>query len=190
VLAIAVNCRHRLLLAAMLCCAAVGRADAGSVPEPEGYRLDDYRAPVPDTVAGGRVVHTDELKNMIARGGVILIDVLPAPRRPEGMRPGTPWLPLPRLDIPGSLWLPDVGRGAIDSQLDRWFRDRLAEATRGDPNRTLVFYCLDQCWMSWNATKRASSYGYPNVVWFPEGSDGWGAAGLPLAEAHPEAPPS
>ncbi|HYB09828.1 MAG TPA: PQQ-dependent catabolism-associated CXXCW motif protein [Alphaproteobacteria bacterium] len=174
----------------MACCIAHGSADAGGAPEPEGYRLDDYRAPVPETVAGGRVVHTDELKGMIAQGGIVLIDVLPAPRKPEGMRPGTPWLPLPRLDIPGSLWLPDVGRGVIDQQLDRWFRARLAEATHGDPTRTLVFYCLAECWMSWNATKRASSYGYADVVWFPEGTDGWGAAGLPLAEAHPEAPPS
>jgi rhodanese-related sulfurtransferase len=39
--------------------------------------------------------------------------------------------------------------------------------------------------MSWNAAKRALAYGYRNVAWFPDGSDGWQEAGLPLAEAQP-----
>ncbi len=30
------------------------------VPEPEGYRTEDYRAPVPDTLAGARVISTSE----------------------------------------------------------------------------------------------------------------------------------
>jgi len=41
--------------------------------------------------------------------------------------------------------------------------------------------------MSWNAAKRALAYGYRNVAWFPDGSDGWQEAGLPLAEATPMA---
>ena len=39
--------------------------------------------------------------------------------------------------------------------------------------------------MSWNAAKRAISYGYSNVHWYPEGTDGWAEAGLPLAGAEP-----
>ena len=39
--------------------------------------------------------------------------------------------------------------------------------------------------MSWNAAKRALENGYRNVVWYPEGTDGWQAAGLPLAVAEP-----
>ena len=58
--------------------------------------------------------------------------------------------------------------------------------TGGDRAKPLVFYCLADCWMSWNATKRAASYGFRNVSWYPDGSDGWHAAGLPLQEAHPE----
>jgi rhodanese-related sulfurtransferase len=27
--------------------------------------------------------------------------------------------------------------------------------------------------MSWNAAKQALSYGYTNVAWYPEGTDGW-----------------
>ena len=29
------------------------------VPEPDGYRLEAYRAPVPDSLAGGTVVSTE-----------------------------------------------------------------------------------------------------------------------------------
>jgi 3-mercaptopyruvate sulfurtransferase SseA len=40
--------------------------------------------------------------------------------------------------------------------------------------------------MSWNAAKRAPSYGYSNVAWYPEGTDGWQRADLPVAESQPE----
>jgi rhodanese-related sulfurtransferase len=30
--------------------------------------------------------------------------------------------------------------------------------------------------------KRALSYGYTNVAWYPEGTDGWQRANLPLAD--------
>jgi PQQ-dependent catabolism-associated CXXCW motif protein len=151
--------------------------------------MDDYRAPTPDTVPGGKVVHTDALKALLDRGGVVLVDVLPAPRQPAGMKPGTPWMPEPHRDLPGSLWLPDVGRGAISAALDAWFRARLAQATGEDKGRTVVFYCLKDCWMSWNAAKRAASFGYRDVLWYPEGVDGWREAGLALREATPETPP-
>jgi thioredoxin-related protein len=39
--------------------------------------------------------------------------------------------------------------------------------------------------MSWNAVKRASALGYRNLYWYPEGSDGWAAAGLQLVTAKP-----
>lgn len=178
--------RAALLLALALRAHA---AHAAPVPEPEGYRLDGYRAPTPATVRGGRVLHTDDLRAAIARGGVVLIDVLPAPRRPPGLAPNALWMPAPRMDIPGSVWLPDVGRGALAPGMEAWFRARLDALTGGDHARPLVFYCLRDCWMSWNATKRAAAYGYVEAAWYPEGSDGWAQAGLPLARATPETPP-
>jgi rhodanese-related sulfurtransferase len=36
--------------------------------------------------------------------------------------------------------------------------------------------------MSWNAAKRALEYGYTNVMWFRDGTDGWQELGYPLAE--------
>ncbi len=177
----------RVPVVALALCGLVRVAIADpTVAEPAGYRMDNYHAPVPDTVAGGQVVHTDALNALVARHEALLIDVLPAPRQPEGMKPGTPWLPLPRYDIPGSTWLPEVGRGALTAAADERFRKRLDMLTGGDRAKPLVFYCLADCWMSWNATKRAASYGFRNVSWYPDGSDGWHAAGRPLQEAHPE----
>ena len=41
--------------------------------------------------------------------------------------------------------------------------------------------------MSWNAVKRAASFGYTRLYWYRDGTDGWEAAQLPLAEATPAA---
>lgn len=165
-----------LLLAAMLLAAA-------APPEPQGYRLDDYRAPVPATVQGGQVVHLDAMRAIVAGHGAVLVDVLPAPRRPPDMRPGLPWLPQPHRSLPGALWWPDVGRGALAPSLETAFRQRLAKVAKD--HRAIVFFCLSKCWMSWNAAKRAASWGYP-VEWFPDGVDRWEAAGLPTEIVQPE----
>lgn len=153
--------------------------------EPPGYRLDDYRAPTPATVAGGRAIATAEAAALWRDHRAVFIDVLPAPRRPDGLRPDALWMPVPRQDVPGSVWLPDVGRGVLSPALDRYFRDSLAAASAGDKSRPIVFYCLARCWMSWNATKRAASYGYTQLYWYRDGTDGWEAARLPLETATP-----
>ncbi len=147
--------------------------------------MDHYRAPVPDTIHGGAVVHTAQLPQLIVTQHPILIDVLPAPAPPTDARPGLPRMPLPHKDIPDSIWLPDVGRGAISAQTENWFQAQLKIATHGDLNTPLVFYCLSNCWMSWNATKRAIGFGYTHAFWFPEGADGWAAAGHPTQVATP-----
>lgn len=156
-----------------------------NVPVPGSYRLDDYRAPVPDTVPGAEVLHIPEMQERVARRDAVLIDVLPAPRRPPVMRPGTPWLPARHPSLPGSLWWPDVGRGALSEPVQRRLQQRLHDVTRDDPGRQVVFYCLANCWMSWNAARRAGELGF-RAAWFPEGLDGWQALGLPMQDIVPE----
>ena len=95
---------------------------------------------------------------------------------------------VPRLDIPGSLWLPDTGYGELAPVMLDYFRRGLDRALDGR-QRPLVFYCLKDCWMSWNAAKRALAQGYSNVAWYPGGSDGWAAAGLPVEKRTPEPRP-
>ncbi len=179
--------RVALLLAGVLWPAASGVADQPApVPEPDGYRLDDFRAPVPATLAGATVVTTQALRRMLERGDdVILIDVLPAPRKPPNLRPEAIWLPATRRNIPGSVWLPNTGYGILPVEEEDYLRRTLLRVTGGDARRPLVFYCLSDCWMSWNAAKRAISWGYANVHWYPDGTDGWADAGLPLEESVP-----
>jgi PQQ-dependent catabolism-associated CXXCW motif protein len=155
------------------------------VAEPTGYRLGDYRAATPKTVSGGEAIDTAGAADLWRGGDALWIDVLAAPRRPPELAPQAVWKPLARRDIPGSLWLPDVGRGALSAALEGYFRDNLARATGADAAKPIVFYCLADCWMSWNAAKRAAGWGYRKVYWYRDGTDGWQRAGLPTEEATP-----
>lgn len=157
-------------------------------PEPDHYRTDHYRAPVPRTLHGARVVTTTQAAALWKRGGAGFVDVLPRPPKPK-LPPDTLWRDEPRLDIPGSIWLPDTGYGALAPSTDAYLRKGLIKATGGDRAKTLVIYCLQDCWMSWNAARRALAMGYRNVIWYPAGTDGWSSAGLPLKETKPEPRP-
>jgi len=149
------------------------------------YRMGDYRAPVPESVPGGRTLTTADARALHAAGGAAWIDVLSAPRRPEGLPSGAFWRPSPHHGIPGSIWLPEVGRGALAPEVEAWFRERLERATGGDRGHPIVLYCLAECWMSWNAAKRAAELGYRAVFWYPDGADRWEAAGLPTEVLQP-----
>ena len=159
---------------------------AGQSAEPEGYRTENYRAPVPATLAGGSALTTEEAEAIWRAKAGVFIDVLPRAPKPQNLPEGTVWRDKPRLNIPGSIWLPDTGYGTLAAATEDYFRAGLARASGGNKAALLVIYCQANCWMSWNAAKRALSYGYPNVAWYPEGTDGWERANLPLAESQPE----
>ena len=163
---------------------------AAEVAEPDGYRLEDYRAPTPATLRGARVVTTDEAEHLWRSQAASFVDVMPRPPRPRNLPEGTLWRDKPRPNIPGSIWLPDTGYGELAPSMADYFANGLQKATGGDRARMVVIYCLTNCWMSWNAAKRASALGYSKVVWFPEGTDGWLAAGLPVQDSTPEPRPS
>lgn len=160
-------------------------ATGSAVPEPTGYRLDEYRAPTPATLAGGTVVDTAGVQRLTGESGVVLIDVLPVQKKPDNLPANTLWIPKARHNIPGSVWLPEVGRGALNAEVEDYFQRNLRELTAGDRNRKIVIYCLADCWMSWNAAKRAIEYGYRSVYWYPGGTDHWTTAGLPTEESQP-----
>jgi PQQ-dependent catabolism-associated CXXCW motif protein len=159
-------------------------AAAPAPDEPQGYRTDAYGAPTPATLRGATVLST-QAAYALWRGGAAFIDVLPRPPRPAGLPADTIWHVPPRADIPGSLWLPDTGYGELAPVTEAYLRRGLDQATHGDRRRALVFYCKPRCWMSWNAAKRALALGYARVSWYPEGADGWRAAGFPLETSEP-----
>jgi PQQ-dependent catabolism-associated CXXCW motif protein len=86
--------------------------------------------------------------------------------------------------------LPDTGYGELAASTESYLRQGLLHASGGNRAVLIVVYCQADCWMSWNAAKRTLSYGYSNVAWYPDGTDGWQRANLPTAEAQPEPRPA
>jgi PQQ-dependent catabolism-associated CXXCW motif protein len=153
--------------------------------KPGTFRLDNYRAPTPAGLQGARTVSTPEAAELWRSGKAVFIDVLPRPPRPDNLPAGTIWHEKIRRDIPGSVWLPNTGYGALNPSMEHYLKSGLDRATSANSDKLLVFYCQQDCWMSWNAAKRAVSWHFAHVVWYPEGTDGWSKGGLPLAEAQP-----
>jgi PQQ-dependent catabolism-associated CXXCW motif protein len=182
----------RLAVVVVLSLSVAGIAAHGedaAPPEPEHYRNEDYRAPTPKTLRGARVIATAEAEALWKAGTAAFVDVMPHVPRPADLPAGTIWREKPRRNIPGSVWLADTGYGELAASTADYFNAGLERITGGDRTKVVVIYCQRDCWMSWNAAKRAVSLGYAAVAWYPDGTDGWQEAGLPLSEATPVARP-
>jgi hypothetical protein len=57
--------------------AAAAEAGEAPVPEPDAYRLGDYRAPTPATRRGAKVIGTDEAETIWRSHSASFVDVLP-----------------------------------------------------------------------------------------------------------------
>mgnify|MGYP003693971319 CR=1 FL=1 len=104
-------------------------------PEPDGYRTEDYRAPVPATLAGARVLTTAEAEAIWRAKAGVFIDVLPRAPKPQNLPEGTVWRDKPRLNIPGSVWLPDTGYGKLAAATEDYLRRGLVRASGGQQRR-------------------------------------------------------
>lgn len=175
-------------LIALLACGhrSIAFASDDVPPEPADYWQGAMNSKVPATIAGGTVVDTRHLTALIQRDNPVLVDVVPAPRRP--LEQTSPWLPLPHRNIPRSVWIPGAGSGVISTAMTDYFRARLNELTHHDHQKAIVFYCRVDCWASWNAAKRAIADGYQHVYWYPDGVEAWQDAGLQTETALPEGP--
>jgi PQQ-dependent catabolism-associated CXXCW motif protein len=174
-----------IAFAALALAGSAAHGENQATPEPEHYRNEDYRAPTPRTLRGARVITTAEAEALWRAGTAAFVDVMPHVPRPPNLPAGTLWREKPRLNIPGSIWLADTGYGELSAGMEGYLKAGLEQVTGGESGKLLVFYCQRDCWMSWNAAKRAVALGYPAVAWYPDGSDGWQEAGLPLSEAMP-----
>lgn len=164
---------------------AAAAAWSAEVSEPAGYRMEDYKAPVPATLRGATVVTTAEAEALWRGKRAVFLDVMPHTPKPANLPAGTIWKEKVRNDIKDSIWLANVGYGALPDETTRYFADSLAELTGADKSKPVLFYCMTDCWMSWNAAKRAIEWGYSAVYWYPPGADGWEAEGLPVEEKTP-----
>ena len=176
-----------LAITVTCCLLALSMAGAAepSVPEPTTYRTSNYKAPTPATLDGAPALTVAQTHELWAQKTAVFVDVLPQAPKPANLAPGTLWRDQPRLDIPGSIWLPDTGYGELAPVTENYLRRGLEQASGGDKAKPLVFYCLRHCWMSWNAAKRAKSLGYSHVLWYSEGTEGWLEAGYELKEQPP-----
>lgn len=139
------------------------------VPPQRDIRQAPYSAPTPIEIPGARRISTGNLHDMLIMAPPpVLIDVASG----EG-----------HISLRGAKWLPGVGRGnhffdPIQAQLSEY----LEKLTLGDKSRPLVFFCVNaQCWLSYNASLRATALGYIRVFWYRGGIEAWREAGLPLA---------
>ena len=185
-----------VFISASLAGDAVGRADVAiSSPaspstdatpaEPADYRTDNYRTPVPLTLQGATVLSSREAMKLWEAKSAVFIDVYPHPPKPPNLPADTLWRETTHQSIEDAVWLPNVGYGVLSAASDAYFRRNLETLTHGDKAKKLVFFCLKNCWMSWNAAKRALSYGYANVDWYRDGTDGWQEIGGLIDEVHP-----
>ncbi|QRM57548.1 PQQ-dependent catabolism-associated CXXCW motif protein [Sinorhizobium sp. BG8] len=158
---------------------------ADVVPEPDGFRTENYRASIPATLKGATVISTEEASALWREKGALFVDVLPHDPKPAKLPAGTIWKEKIREDIPGSVWLANVGYGILNKETESYFEEGLRSHAGDDKNTKIVFYCMNNCWMSWNAAKRAVAWGYTSVLWYPLGTDGWTEAGLPTTRNVP-----
>ncbi|MGI9512285.1 MAG: PQQ-dependent catabolism-associated CXXCW motif protein [Anderseniella sp.] len=163
-------------------------ARAGEVAEPDDYRMTHFRAPVPDTLKGAEVVTSEQAFAIWKTGNTVFVDVMPQAPKPEKLPKNVIWRDKPRVTIKGAAWLPNVGFGKLHEIMHEFFSGELEALTSGDKSKPVLFYCLLDCWMSWNAAKRALQYGYTNVVWYPDGTDGWTLQDYPTETVLPKFP--
>ena len=130
---------------------AAGTPPPGPVAEPSAYRMEDFRSPVPATLRGARVLSEDEAADIWNKNGAIFIDVYPQAPKPPNLPAGTFWREPAHRTIEGAQWLPNVGYGALSASMDEYFRTRLEALAKGKRDAALVFFCLKDFWMSWNA---------------------------------------
>ena len=145
---------------------------AHAVEEPDAYRQSDYDAPVPETLQGAHVVGDEAAYALWLTGRVAVIDVMPDFPRPKGLPKGTIWRGRARHSIPGAIWLTQIGFGALSDEGRVQFDEGLNFATGGDTDAPMMFICRADCWLSWNAARRAAA-GYTRVFWYPDGTTGW-----------------
>jgi PQQ-dependent catabolism-associated CXXCW motif protein len=167
-----------LMLASLLLIYVV-RAD--DLFDADGYRSNQYRSPTPSSLEGVQIVDTAALQKLLAEHpNTRLIDVYRRPFVQDRFVEDAP-----HANLPGSLWLANAGDGNLARQWQRYFAHHLQQASRGDLRQPFVFYCRSDCWLSWNAARRAHALGYRELYWYRDGIDAWEQANLPLVPAQP-----
>ena len=175
-------------LLALILVASLLASPIWALDEPVDYRQSNYDAPVPETIAGGVRIEDEAAFALWHSGVVAFIDVMPTLKRPKGLPEDAIWKGRSRNSVPGAIWVPDAGFGTLDASAEAHFRAELSKATSGNLASPVVFLCRADCWMSWNASKRAINWGYTRVFWYAFGSTGWDFQDYPTQRLKPTQP--
>lgn len=175
--------RPTLMAVTSILCTSIAIAE---VMQPDAYRTENYDDEVPAGLDGASTITAVEVKHLQKSAGAVIVDVIPQQRRPNFLPENQIWIPVDHKGIPGAIWLPDTGYGALSDITENYFKRHLDIASKGNRDYPLVFYCRADCWMSWNAAKRALSYSYTNVYWFSNGIDDWFFEGFDFEVLVPE----
>lgn len=134
----------------------------------KGLRISRYRAPVPSQAPGAMTLSNSDFIALKEQNRLLLIDVLPATLR-ESRFINT----RQHKTIPGSFWLANTGKADAPESINQYFSAQLSILMAHYPDKTPVFFCKTDCWMSWNAATKASALGIKPLYWYPAGVDGW-----------------
>ncbi len=142
---------------------------------PQSCLKEDVGTKTPVSVPGGKIVHTEELRGLLAaarpdRSTALLIDALAdgTNARHETAKGA---VRLPHAGLAGSF--SDANQARLGADLDR--------LTVGRKNTMLIFFCQGVvCWESYNAVLRTARLGYQNIYWYRGGLAAWREAGLPM----------
>lgn len=144
--------------------------DFGVAPTPQLRPSERLHGETPTSIPGGKVIATQALAQRLQRGqgSMLLLHAFGGAEH-----------------LPGAIAVAPASQGGgFDDQVQREFGRYLQQATAGDLQRTLVFYCAGvHCWGSYNAALRAIRMGYRDVYWYRGGIEAWRQAGLPLRTA-------
>lgn len=147
----------------------------------DGYRSTLYRSPTPLFHENAKTIEPSELLALQKTNPqLLLVDVYRNP-----WLHGQFTLPEEHVNLPKSLWLANCGDGSLSNEWMAYCKQHLKQATLDNKAHPVVFYCRSDCWLGWNAVKRAHTLGYNNLYWLRDGTDGWEQAGLPLERAQP-----
>lgn len=166
--------------------------DAPLLFSEQGYRIDRYRSPTPETAPGAATVDTGEVVALLnATPPALPVDVINLTFHHGRFLPTEP-----HHSLPGALWLPNTGLGHLG---DEWYYsrhdwvgyllDEVTVASGNDMSHPIVVVCRSDCWLSWNAVKRLAEAGFQRLYWYRDGIDSWEAAGHLLEIATPRPPP-
>lgn len=150
-----------------------------------GLRIARQRAPIPDDIPPPTErIEARKAASLLA-GDAIALDVFGALQSRYDELDGTWLVGKERLSLPGAVWLPETGRGALAPDIRTYLKNNLERLTQGDRDRPLVVFCVSDCWMSWNASQHIAALGYRAIFWFALGTDGWVENGGELVPVDP-----